>query len=467
MILSRPLLLLFPITTTAIFTATTDILVTGFLPSCFSLPLSVSRREIIIGSGGGLLLSSTTSDDSAQMSSSSSSSSSSQKIRWGIVGLGDVTQVKSGPPFWKCEGSELVAVMRRTPGKAAEFAAKVPKNGKSECAGYENLDVFLKHPGMEAVYVATRPGTHFEIAKKVADAGLACYVEKPVGRCAAETKELTEIFERKGLPFYTAYISRAYERTQAVRKLMRDGVIGDKLVKVSYLLRGTGGAKDMATTDLPWRLDASQSGGGLIMDVGCHVFDRIDYLCGPLEQVKGTAEHRSQNNNNGGIDNIPVENYCRATATVGAAPWASIPKGGCEGAAVDLTWDFSSNNDDNGAIDELQFVGSNGRTLKMAGMSPTGPVEVLDEDGSTVIESLTFDMPKHTAQRLIQAVTNDLVDRKTQHRHRQRVDYLSFGDNAIRTQRVIDTMLDSYYGGREIGYWSRMDSWPGRPVDTQ
>ena len=40
-------------------------------------------------------------------------------VRWAIVGLGDVTGVKSGPPFWKCDGARLVAAMRRTPGKAA------------------------------------------------------------------------------------------------------------------------------------------------------------------------------------------------------------------------------------------------------------------------------------------------------------------------------------------------------------
>jgi predicted dehydrogenase len=203
--------------------------------------------------------------------------------------------------------------------------------------------------------------------------------------------------------------------------------------------------------------------------VGCHVIDRIDYLCGPLEQVKGTAEHRSKSKNS--EVTVLVEDYCRATATVGAAQWASIPNGGCEGATVDLTWDFSCNDDSDDAepIDELQFIGSNGRTLKMAGMSPNGPIQVLDKDGSTVMETLTFDTPEHTAQRLIQAVTNDLLDReKLQDQDLNQpigVDYLSFGDNAIRTQRVIDTMLNSYYGGREIGYWSRTDSWPGRPVD--
>jgi predicted dehydrogenase len=349
--------------------------------------------------------------------------------------------------------------MRRTPGKASEFAAKVPvKEGQPSCVGYDNLDDFLKHPGLEAVYVSTRPGTHSEIAKKVAEAGLACYVEKPVGRCAAETIEMTEAFGAKGLPLYTAYISRAYERTQAARKLIKDGKIGDKLVGVTYTLRGTGGARDM-NQDLPWRLDAIQSGGGLIMDVGCHVLDRIDYLCGPLEQVQGSSEHRQPAT--GGVE-ILVENYCRATAVTGPAPWASMPNGGCEGAKIDLTWDFSIT-DENESMDELVFVGSNGKSLKMAGMSPNGPIQVLDQDGVTVLETRSFDMPQHTGRRLIQAVTDDLIDRKKESQ-KERSDVLSFGDNAIRTQQVIDTMLEKYYGGREIGYWSRANSWPGSPA---
>ncbi|EJK59373.1 hypothetical protein THAOC_20419, partial [Thalassiosira oceanica] len=42
-------------------------------------------------------------------------------IKWAIIGLGDVVAVKSGPPFWKCEGSTLIGVMRRTPGGARRW----------------------------------------------------------------------------------------------------------------------------------------------------------------------------------------------------------------------------------------------------------------------------------------------------------------------------------------------------------
>ena len=130
--------------------------------------------------------------------------------------------------------------------------------------------------------------------------------------------------------------------------------------------------------------------------------------------------------------------------------------GGCEGASVDCTWDFASTEEPK---DELVFIGSNG-SLKMAGMSPNAPIQILDKDGK-LIKELTFEMPQHTAQRLIQAVTNDLLNDGGEE---IRPDYLSFGDNAVRAQKAIDTILDSYYGGRESGFWTRMESWPGCPL---
>lgn len=393
--------------------------------------------------------------------SSSNNNNNNRAIKWGIVGLGDVCQLKSGPAFWKCEGSELVAVMRRTPGKAQEYAQNVvPAGGNISCQGYDNLDQFLQHKDMDAVYVATRPGTHLEICRKVVAANKACYVEKPVGRCAAETEEIVRMFEENKLPLYTAYISRAYDRTQMVRKLLNEGALGD-VTSISYKLVGTGGARDMAGDfDLPWRLDASQSGGGLIMDVGCHVVDRIDYLCGPMENVKGFAENRRSNTN----VMAAVEDYVEFTATIGESDWAAANKN-CKGAKVHCVWDFASssnNSEEEEPCDDLIIQGSNGRYLKLAGMLPAGPVSLYDENDGLVRE-YSFEMPQHTAQQLIQAVTNDLrgVDEG------ERADFLSFGDNAIRAEKVLDAVLTSYYGGREIGYWERVDSWPGRKRAAQ
>ena len=382
---------------------------------------------------------------------SSPASATLDSVRWGIIGLGDVTAVKSGPPFWKCEGAQLVAVMRRTPGSAAKWAERVP----GECVGYDDLDKFLKHPALDAVYVATPPGAHKEVALRVAAAGKHCYIEKPVGRSGAETAAIASAFEREGLKLYTAYVSRAYERTAAVSKLLAEGAVGEQVTRVRYTLRGTGGARGMDGAALPWRLNPPQSGGGLVMDVGCHVVDRLDYWLGPLDGVSGSAQNRHS-------PNQPVEDYVRLEATIGPSEWSVVPS---EGARVELSWDFAPTDERvDGAdgrplepappVDELIIGGPRGE-LWMAAMSPSAPVQVFDADGK-LLQQLEFEPPEHAAQRLVQSMTDELCGVSGAR-------CPSRADNAVRTSRVLDVALGSYYGGREDEYWARPESWPGRP----
>lgn len=347
-------------------------------------------------------------------------------VRWGIVGLGDVTEKKSGPPFWKCEGSELVAVMRRTPGKAADWAKRVPGGN---CVGYDSLEEFLKHrPLLDAVYVATRPGSHLEVCSRVAKAGIKnVYVEKPVGRCAQETKAIIDAFDAIGGKVYTAYISRAYPRTQTVRQLLEDGAIGSKIVSVSYTLRGSGGARDIDGPELPWRFDVAQSGGGLIMDVGCHVLDRLDYWFGPLQNVAGRATR--QENCTPGIveDTVVISAEAR-------------PNQQEEAISIKCTWDFCSDREE----DVLDIVGTGG-SIQMEGMSPYGSIRVTPFDGDDPYEK-SFAVLEHNGQPMIQALTNAI-------RGREFAAFVSTGENALRTSKVLDSALASYYGGRNLDYW--------------
>jgi 1,5-anhydro-D-fructose reductase (1,5-anhydro-D-mannitol-forming) len=80
-------------------------------------------------------------------------------VRWGILGCGDVTEKKSGPAFQRATGSELVAVMRRTPGLARDYAER---HGVGRW--YEDADALIADPEVDAVYVAAPPGSHAELA---------------------------------------------------------------------------------------------------------------------------------------------------------------------------------------------------------------------------------------------------------------------------------------------------------------
>ncbi|HMS36507.1 MAG TPA: Gfo/Idh/MocA family oxidoreductase, partial [Arachnia sp.] len=168
-----------------------------------------------------------------------------ERVRWGIIGVGDVTERKSGPAFQLAEGSELVAVMRRTPGLAEDYARR---HGVGRW--YDDADTLIGDPEVDAVYIATPPSSHQEYAVKVAEAGKAVYVEKPMGRTAAECEAMLAAADRGGVPLYVAYYRRAMPRFGIVRNLIRDGEIG---APRAVIVRGEKVATESRTAGLPWR----------------------------------------------------------------------------------------------------------------------------------------------------------------------------------------------------------------------
>lgn len=383
------------------------------------------------------------------------------EVNWGIIGLGDVVDTKSGPPFWKCKNSKLVAVYRRTPGKAKEWAAeRVPK--EMNCVGYDNLLEFLD-ASCDAIYICTPPGSHLGLceeivnhAKKNKKSLPAVYIEKPVGRCAAETIQMVDMFKKEENDkhlFYTAYMSRAYTRTQAIRKLLlkENNDLGSRITSISYKFKGNGGIRGLTGSSIPWRLIPEYAGGGLVLDIGVHLLDRIDYLCGPIINISG---EKALKKNIGSPAN--VEDFVEFNAEIGTRLDDKNKYIDATGASAHFMWDFSLA--DNEEIDLLIVKFDSQKSLQLAGMSPSGTVRIVDSDDKTVLEEIEFEMPEHVGQNMIQAITNDILSSKNKNLPENKgydntVDYLSYGDNAIRVQRILDTVLVNFYGSREIGFW--------------
>src|ERR1700730_18972430 len=118
-------------------------------------------------------------------------------IRWGIVGCGDVCERKSGPAFQKASGSSLVAVMRRNRALAEDFARRhgVPRF-------YDDADALVSDPEVDAIYVATPPGTHLEHALRACRASKPTYVETPMARSHAECQAMLDAFEQAHVPLF-------------------------------------------------------------------------------------------------------------------------------------------------------------------------------------------------------------------------------------------------------------------------
>jgi len=338
-------------------------------------------------------------------------------VRWGIIGCGDVTEMKSGPGFRAAGGSELVAVMRRNADAARDYAERhtVPR-------WYDDAAELIHDGEVDAVYIATPPGAHLECALAVAEAGKPCYVEKPMARNHVECVRMVDAFASSGVPLFVGYYRRALPRFLKAKELIDDGRIG-RVTGVRYHYASPA-HEGIDSADLPWRRLAEHAGGGLFMDLGSHTLDILDFILGPLADVHGTAANIASAHD--------VEDS--------VAMHFSTP-GGALGAA---TWYFASQSKE----DRLSLIGTAGRVdFSIFGNEP---VELHTSAG---VE--TFDLPNRQPiqQPLIQTIVDDLLGRGR---------CPSTGENGARTSAVMDAVLSGYYGGRDDSFWQRPESWPGR-----
>lgn len=142
-------------------------------------------------------------------------------INWGIIGCGTVTEQKSGPAFSKVTDSRLFAVMRRNPALAKDYAFRhnVPRF-------YTNANDLINDSDVNAVYIATPPGSHSEYAIKVLEAGKPVYIEKPMALNYKECLRINKIAEKFKLPVFVAYYRRTLPGYIKIKNLIETGEIG-------------------------------------------------------------------------------------------------------------------------------------------------------------------------------------------------------------------------------------------------
>jgi len=334
-------------------------------------------------------------------------------VRWGIIGCGDVTEVKSGPGFQKAEGSQLAAVMRRNSALAADYARRhgVPR-------WYDSADALIADPGVDAVYIATPPDTHADFAVAVAAAGKPAYVEKPMARHGAECDRMVEVFARANLPLFVAYYRRRLPCFLKVQELLRTGALG-RVTGITYRL-----AEPFHRKGSQWRTDAAVAGAGHFLDLGSHALDLIDFFLGPLADVAGTAANAASD--------------CAVEDEVALSFRA---EGGVVGS---MACNFASAARD----DTMRITGADGEVT-----FPVFRSEPLRFEGAAGVQAFDLPYPPHVAQPLIQSVVDDLLGRGV---------CPSTGETARRTSRVMDRAIGAYYGGRDDAFWMRPETWPGR-----
>ncbi len=358
----------------------------------------------------------------------------SSTIRWGIIGCGDVVERKSGPPLLTTAGSRVVSVMRRTDEKAKDFAERhgVPHwtTDAQEVLGSDEVD---------AIYIATPPDQHVPYALAACEAGKGCMVEKPAGRSAEECRVMVDAFRTAGLPLYVSYYRRHLPKFRKVKEILESGRLGP-IVGIDYRL-----SKRVSADN--WRLSPRICGGGRFYDLAGHVLDLFDDWFGPLEPLGGGAYN--------------------AIARHEAEDVVSLSFRTPGGAIASTLWNFASPR----SADELVIEGLRGR-LRLACMECWSSVQLelnavrrinpREPELKQRLRKLRNQLQPVTAETFrfekLPYVHGPLVERMVGELRRGEADTRS-AEAALRTARVMDSALDTYYGGRDEPFWDRPETW--------
>ncbi|MBN2011476.1 Gfo/Idh/MocA family oxidoreductase [candidate division KSB1 bacterium] len=324
------------------------------------------------------------------------------KVQWGIIGCGDVTEKKSGPGFQKAANSELVAVMRRDGNKARDYAERhnVP-------AWYDDADKLIYDPNVNAVYIATPPGSHEEYVCKIAAAGKPVYVEKPMGRTYEECKRMIKACDDAGVPLFVAFYRRCLPNFLKVKELVDTDTIGN-VRSVHIQLTQPPRAGDRNPAEHHWHVKPHISGGGYFIDMAVHQLDYLDYVFGPIVSAKGHAVNQA------GwypLDDNVVASFVFESGVVGTGSWCFT----VYQAAY---------------RDRIDIIGTTG-WISFPCFSP-GAIILSTEKGT---HEFNVTYPEHVQQPLIQTIVDELLGRGT---------CPSTGRSGARTSRVVDMIYQDF-----------------------
>jgi predicted dehydrogenase len=319
-----------------------------------------------------------------------------KKIQWGIIGCGDVTEVKSGPAFNKVNNSQLVAVMRRNAGKAADYAHRhgVPK-------WYNDAQQLIDDPDVNAVYIATPPQSHEAYTIQALKAGKPVYVEKPMATDSGAAARMLATALETGVKLSVAHYRKAQPRFKKIRALLEANEIG-AVRMVNLLLVQPPQSTLIAKTDEFWRVDPAISGGGLFHDLSPHQLDLLQYFFGGIEKASGFAMNQA------GL-------YSADDLVTGNILFKN-------GVWFNGAWCFTGATKEE--KDRVEIVGSEG-SIRFSTFSTHH--FVLSKKGEEQV--ISFDELPHVQQPMIEAVVQYFLDKAPNP---------SSAENAVETMQIID-----------------------------
>ena len=204
----------------------------------------------------------------------------SKPIGFAVVGMGSIAEVSVLPAFKNTKKCKLVALVSHDYERAKHLGKKF---GVKDCYSYEDYERSLRHPEVEAVFIASVNGAHAEQTIRAASARKHVLCEKPMANTVAECRRMVDACRANKVRLMIAYRKYFEPASVALKNLVASGKLG----RLRHIFSTYTEIVDPVKAG-HWQLNHSLAGGGSLMDIGIYCVNTMRWLAGS-SAVEATA----------------------------------------------------------------------------------------------------------------------------------------------------------------------------------
>jgi predicted dehydrogenase len=203
----------------------------------------------------------------------------------------------------------IVACFSRSEQKRNAFAKKYG------CQAATSYEAILKDKGVEAIINTTPNDVHLETTRQAAQAGKHVFLDKPIANSVSDGRKLTEACRAAGVVLALGYQRRRESHFRWIKKQIEAGAFGRLVNAEANISRDRLGQFDISS----WRYTAAGMPGGVMLQIGVHYADVLDYLIGPIKAVSGRFAQLVLPGDNPDVASIVLEHENGALSTLNAS----------------------------------------------------------------------------------------------------------------------------------------------------
>ena len=204
---------------------------------------------------------------------------------------------------------KITACYSRSEEKRAAFAAKYG------CRAVPSYEAILADKDIEAVINTTPNGVHLETTRAAADAGKHVFLDKPIANTVSDGRRITELCRKAGVVLALGYQRRRENQFRWIKRQIDEGVFGKLVNAEANISRDRLGKIDLGS----WRYQAAGMPGGVMLQIGIHYTDVLEYLIGPVKAVSGQFARLVLPGDNPDVASLVLEHENGALSTLNAS----------------------------------------------------------------------------------------------------------------------------------------------------